>query len=209
VPEASDAVSPPSNRHTETDISESPRSATSPRTYYPPTSAYTATRTRHTHTRSHTDVSEPSSEEDGDMDPFETDVNTLLMLDGMPDLHATTEERVRAQQLLRGGLSSRRVASGKALAALERVNIPDLPENEKSAFIACFLVCLVLTSHSLCHLLQRLWGPNARGYQRGPSKATKMQARFRRPLYQKVVRGERHMSVLQRQSAFAAAIPLR
>jgi len=130
-----DAVSPPSNRHTETDISESPRSATSPRTYYPPTSAYTATRTRHTHTRSHTDVSEPSSEEDGDMDPFETDVNTLLMLDGMPDLHATTEERVRAQQLLRGGLSSRRVASGKALAALERVNIPDLPENEKTCVI--------------------------------------------------------------------------
>lgn len=88
------------------------------------------------------------------MDPFETDVNTLLMLDGMPDLHGTTEDRVRAQQLLRGGLSSRRVASGKALAALERVNIPDLPENERSQSIAWVLVCLVLTSHSLCHLLQ-------------------------------------------------------
>ncbi|KAH7030971.1 uncharacterized protein B0I36DRAFT_362759 [Microdochium trichocladiopsis] len=127
--------SPPSSLDPDSGLSGSPRSAMPPRTWYPPTSAYSAARARHAQSRLNADLSEPSSEEEADLDPFESDVNALLMLESMPNLHASEEERIRAQQIMRGALSSRRVASGKALAALERVNIPDLPDNERTCVI--------------------------------------------------------------------------
>jgi hypothetical protein len=53
---------------------------------------------------------------------------------GMP-VYLPAEERVRQQQLLRGSLPGKRVASVKALASLQTVKIADLPENERSCII--------------------------------------------------------------------------
>lgn len=79
------------------------------------------------------------------------------MLDANADTHTSPEQRMRAQQVLRGMLSSRRVASGRALDLLESVDIADLPEDGKCKSTRSPLSTPALTSVSLCDLLQRVW----------------------------------------------------
>ncbi|KLU87345.1 hypothetical protein MAPG_06345 [Magnaporthiopsis poae ATCC 64411] len=46
-----------------------------------------------------------------------------------------TEDRIRRQQLLRGALNNKRIASKGALASLQSVDIDSLPENERTCVI--------------------------------------------------------------------------
>ncbi|KAL2255722.1 hypothetical protein VTK26DRAFT_2810 [Humicola hyalothermophila] len=54
---------------------------------------------------------------------------------GHPHFRNLSEEHIRAAQLLRGQLSNKRVASKKALAQLESVDIQTLPESERTCVI--------------------------------------------------------------------------
>lgn len=49
-----------------------------------------------------------------------------------PPAEGGTEGRLRAQQVMRGSISTKRVASKKALTSLETVSVASLPENERS-----------------------------------------------------------------------------
>ena len=57
---------------------------------------------------------------------------------GNPHLRAMTEDHVRTTQLLRGQISNKRVASRKALAQLQSVDMDTLPENERSELLSCY-----------------------------------------------------------------------
>ena len=79
--------------------------------------------------------------------------------------HNYEEARVRQQQLLRGQMSTKRVASKKALSQLQSVDIASLDEGEKSKSFnpppspAFRGPCHCHANHldSLCYLLQRVW----------------------------------------------------
>ena len=84
--------------------------------------------------------SEPSSDEDTDP---EHDPQTLRFLEavtaangyGFMPPYMGSEERLRAQQLLRGGVPGKRVASKGAIASLQSVEVSELTENERSKFL--------------------------------------------------------------------------
>ncbi|KAK8056372.1 hypothetical protein PG993_001599 [Apiospora rasikravindrae] len=84
--------------------------------------------------------SEPSSDEDTDP---EHDVQTLRFLEavasnngmGYMPAYMGSEERIRAQQLLRGTVSGKRVASKSALASLQSVEVSELTDNERTCII--------------------------------------------------------------------------
>lgn len=63
-----------------------------------------------------------------------------------PQLRAMSEDHVRATQLLRGQLGNKRVASKKALAQLQSVDMDTLPESERSE--SC---CLLQYFHPASH----------------------------------------------------------
>ncbi|KAK7908131.1 C3h4 type zinc finger protein [Apiospora marii] len=80
--------------------------------------------------------SEPSSDEDTDP---EHDAQTLRFLEAVANNHGVgfmptymgSEERIRAQQLLRGTVPGKRVASKGAIASLQSVEVSELTESEK------------------------------------------------------------------------------
>ncbi|KAK8049466.1 hypothetical protein PG994_011196 [Apiospora phragmitis] len=80
--------------------------------------------------------SEPSSDEDTDP---EHDVQTLRFLEavasnngmGFMPAYMGSEERIRAQQLLRGTVSGKRVASKGAIASLQSVELSELTDSER------------------------------------------------------------------------------
>lgn len=91
--------------------------------------------------------SEPSSDED--LDPQYPDT-ALRMLEASSIISGinnemngangntsafTSEERLRQQQLVRGGVIGKRVASRSAISSLQSVSITDLPANERSCII--------------------------------------------------------------------------
>ncbi|KAK7989299.1 hypothetical protein PG990_006167 [Apiospora arundinis] len=84
--------------------------------------------------------SEPSSDEDTDP---EHDAQTLRFLEavastngiGLMPQYVGSEERIRAQQLLRGTVSGKRVASKSAIASLESVAVSELTETERTCII--------------------------------------------------------------------------
>lgn len=93
----------------------------------------------------------PGSSLDDDSDPDESG----------PRFHYAGLRSVRQAQLLRGQMSNKRVASQKAIKALQNVEIQSLPENERSERIQSLalsiLLCLVcgkLTFQSLRNMLQ-------------------------------------------------------
>ncbi|KAK7970800.1 hypothetical protein PG988_009873 [Apiospora saccharicola] len=84
--------------------------------------------------------SEPSSDEDTDP---EHDAQTLRFLEAVANNHGVgfmpaymgSEERIRAQQLLRGTVPGKRVASKSAIASLQSVEVSELTESEKTCII--------------------------------------------------------------------------
>ncbi|KAK9421022.1 hypothetical protein SUNI508_06167 [Seiridium unicorne] len=76
--------------------------------------------------------SESPSDEDSDQN--ETEMITARMLDVIA-AGGASEGGLRAAQLLRGATGGRKVASRKAIAALESVEISDLPESERTCII--------------------------------------------------------------------------
>lgn len=129
-----------------------------------------------------------------------------------------TEARIRAHQLLRGQMSTKRVASKTALASLQSVDIATLPESEKSKNLLQTplesrllerVYMLISILPSVYHLLQRLWCREPRRNQRGTPSTSQMQTRVRRSLYQEMVRGVGQLPVLSRQGAFGAAVQSR
>ncbi|KAI1496563.1 hypothetical protein F5X99DRAFT_64886 [Biscogniauxia marginata] len=93
----------------------------------------TATRTRRQHLpRLPSSASDWSS--DDDQDTLDPDSSTYSVIEAVSAGHLT-EDRLREQQILRGAVSGRRVASKKAIASLQCVNISDLPENERTCVI--------------------------------------------------------------------------
>ncbi|KAI1107007.1 hypothetical protein F4804DRAFT_329754 [Jackrogersella minutella] len=82
----------------------------------------------------------PSSESGFSSDD-ESDHDAVAMslieaaVSGPPAEAGVGDERLRAQQLMRGTLSAKRVASKKALTSLESVAISTLPENERTCVI--------------------------------------------------------------------------
>lgn len=125
--------------------------------------------------------------------------------------HNFEEVRIRQQQLLRGQMSTKRVASKRALSQLQTVDIASLDEGEKSKSLslpypspAPFSLLLLRPRHanhlaSLCHLLQRVWNSQPRRHSRGSDTPAKLPTHFRRALHQEVVRGVGQLSVLPRQ----------
>lgn len=73
------------------------------------------------------------------------------------------ERHVRAHQLLRGQMTSKRVASKSAISSLQSVEIDTLPESERSKLQCSFSYCepWKLTANSMCDLLQRIWCPES------------------------------------------------
>jgi hypothetical protein len=79
---------------------------------------------------------------DEDLDGLDEEADPLRMIEqflpgGYHDVYRPThqdlgEDRIRAHQLLRGQLSSKRVASRSAISALESVEISLLPDSERS-----------------------------------------------------------------------------
>ncbi|KAI1081745.1 hypothetical protein F5B20DRAFT_55887 [Whalleya microplaca] len=89
-----------------------------------------------------TSASNSSSENDIDsMDPIDPDSPAYSFIEAISGGgggsfgDSMVEDRLRAQQILRGTVSGKRVASKKAITSLESVNISDLPENEKTCVI--------------------------------------------------------------------------
>ncbi|KAI1412163.1 hypothetical protein F5Y13DRAFT_190522 [Hypoxylon sp. FL1857] len=81
----------------------------------------------------------PSSESgwssDDDSDPDAVALSLLeAAVSGTPGDHGP-EEHLRAHQIMRGAVSSKRVASKKAITSLESVTISSLPENERTCVI--------------------------------------------------------------------------
>ncbi|KAI0161694.1 hypothetical protein GGR52DRAFT_135321 [Hypoxylon sp. FL1284] len=71
-----------------------------------------------------------SSEDDSDRDAV-----AMSLLEAAVSAAPGSEDRVRAHQIMRGAVSSKRVASKKALTSLEKVTISSLPESERSCVI--------------------------------------------------------------------------
>lgn len=81
----------------------------------------------------------PSSESgwssDDDSDPDAVALSLLeAAVSGTPGEHGA-EEHLRAHQIMRGAVSSKRVASKKAITSLESVAVSSLPENERTCVI--------------------------------------------------------------------------
>ena len=84
----------------------------------------------------------PDYDSDEDYDVLEEDENLRDLAEhfgmaGIPfPVRATgdtaADDRVRAQQLLRGAMTSRRVASRSAISSLQSVALSSLPETERS-----------------------------------------------------------------------------
>lgn len=119
-----------------------------------------------------------------------------------------TEARIRAQQLLRGQMSTKRVASKSAIASLRSVDIASLPEKDRSTYSHPPPICLIQSNNclgqvnanvllrSVHHLLQRLRRREPGRHQRGTTPSTQVQARLRGPLHQEMVRGVGQLSLL-------------
>jgi hypothetical protein len=75
----------------------------------------------------------PDFDSEDDLDGLDDDHDPLRLIEHFSvragDLD---EERIRAHQLLRGQLSSKRVASRSAISSLESIEVDALPENERS-----------------------------------------------------------------------------
>jgi hypothetical protein len=82
----------------------------------------------------HGDSSDYDSDEDGDDHERTMELYTEMSGDQNFPLRgeALNEIRIRTQQLLRGQLSTKRVASKTALAALRSVDVDSLPEKDRS-----------------------------------------------------------------------------
>ncbi|KXJ92320.1 hypothetical protein Micbo1qcDRAFT_61178 [Microdochium bolleyi] len=113
-------------------VSSQTSQAPSASRWAPGTSAHSPPRAHQTPARY---VGNDFSDDEAEFDPLEADSSAVLMLDGAVGTQASPEARMRAQQVMRGMLSLRRIASGKALATLETVNIADLPEDGKACVI--------------------------------------------------------------------------
>ncbi|KAH6660192.1 hypothetical protein BKA67DRAFT_530309 [Truncatella angustata] len=85
-----------------------------------------------THNRYYVSALNSDSPSDEDSDPNETEMMTARMLDAIT---ATGESGLRAAQLMRGVNPGRKVASRKAIADLESVELSDLPESERACII--------------------------------------------------------------------------
>ncbi|KAI0020585.1 hypothetical protein F4780DRAFT_366758 [Xylariomycetidae sp. FL0641] len=72
-----------------------------------------------------------SSDEDSDSG----DPELGAFLDSVAAGGSATEERLRAQQILRGAVTGRRIASKKAIASLQSVDVSELPESERTCVI--------------------------------------------------------------------------
>jgi hypothetical protein len=83
-----------------------------------------------------TQQSDYDSDDDFDQLMDDADEQTLRYIEefsvGNPQFRALTEDHVRASQILRGQMSNKRVASKKALAQLQSVDLDTLPETERS-----------------------------------------------------------------------------
>ncbi|KAI2473064.1 hypothetical protein F4781DRAFT_443382 [Annulohypoxylon bovei var. microspora] len=81
----------------------------------------------------------PSSESgwssDDDSDPDAVAMSLLEAAVTGPNGETGTDGRLRAQQVMRGSISTKRVASKKALTSLETIALSSLPENEKTCVI--------------------------------------------------------------------------
>ncbi|RYO82444.1 hypothetical protein DL766_004780 [Monosporascus sp. MC13-8B] len=77
--------------------------------------------------------SESSSDEDGDA--AERSLHGYGFLELIGTGFGLPEDRVRAQQLLRGTMSGKRVASKSAIASLQSVKIADLPQGDRVCVI--------------------------------------------------------------------------
>jgi hypothetical protein len=98
-------------------------------------------RTRRTVARQAASISEPSSEDDPDFN--EGEATAMRYFEAITSPAGMAEDRVRAQQLLRGAVSGKRVASRSAIASLQSVNVADLSDNEKCEYTN--LVCIYAT----------------------------------------------------------------
>ncbi|KAI0888642.1 uncharacterized protein GGS22DRAFT_196544 [Annulohypoxylon maeteangense] len=81
----------------------------------------------------------PSSESgwssDDDSDPDAVAMSLLEAAVTGPAAEGAAEGRLRAQQVMRGSISTKRVASKKALTSLESVAVSSLPESERTCVI--------------------------------------------------------------------------
>ncbi|RYP65533.1 hypothetical protein DL771_008290 [Monosporascus sp. 5C6A] len=77
--------------------------------------------------------SESSSDEDGDA--AERSLHGYGFLELIGTGFGLPEDRVRAQQLLRGTMSGKRVASKSAIASLQSVKVADLPQGDRVCVI--------------------------------------------------------------------------
>ncbi|KAI0841034.1 hypothetical protein F5Y06DRAFT_235856 [Hypoxylon sp. FL0890] len=101
----------------------------------------------------------PSSESgwssDDDSDPDAVALSLLeAAVSGAPGDHGP-EEHLRAHQIMRGAVSSKRVASKKAITSLESVAVSSLPENERTCVI-CYNDYGVETPEGICESPLRL-----------------------------------------------------
>jgi hypothetical protein len=121
---------------------------------------------------------------------------------------------IRTAQLLRGQMSTKRVASKKAIDQLQSVDPDSLPENERSK-----LLCLSPSGRifslmanlpgSMRHLLQRLWPSEPRRRDRGTAASAQVPARVWRPLHQEMVARVGQLPILPRQAPFRVCSHLR
>lgn len=82
------------------------------------------------------------SDEDSDHEASAMSIMRAAVDPGAPA--PSTEDRLRAHQILRGAASGKRVASRKALTSLETMAISDLPKNERSEYRLSMQVALFL-----------------------------------------------------------------
>lgn len=83
-------------------------------------------------------VSTSDSPSDEDSGPDDIEMITTRMLDAI-GADSIADGGLRSAQLLRGAISGKKVASRKAIASLESVEISELPEGEKSE--SCVILC--------------------------------------------------------------------
>ncbi|KAI0848340.1 hypothetical protein F5Y00DRAFT_90327 [Daldinia vernicosa] len=92
-------------------------------------------------------------------DDSEPDAATFSFLEAAvgnaPNLDNASDDRLRAHQLIRGAMSSKRVASKKAITSLESVTISNLPENERTCVI-CYNDYGAETPEGICENPLRL-----------------------------------------------------
>lgn len=87
--------------------------------------------TRASRNRNRLPIPVSDSPSDEDSGPDEIEMITTSMLDAI-SADGVTDGGLRTAQLLRGAVSGRKIASRKAIAALESVEISKLPEGERS-----------------------------------------------------------------------------